>query len=288
MDRFDFAIIGGGPAGEAATYEARARGASVAVIDRDLFGGSCPFWGCIPSKSLLHAADRHAAGGDYPWSKASRSTRLHDQPRGHRLPERCRPRQGARGRRRDGHPRHGVARGTRARHDPPRRRHPRDRGQRTSSSASAPSRRSRPSTASRRSGPGRTRTRPRRASCRAACSSSAADRPASSSPRSSRATACRRRSSSRARGSSRATIRATPKRPSSHWSATASRSGSDVAGRQGDGWRRVGRRRCPDPRRRVDRGRPRDAAVGRSHVPARGPRPRDDRARPVDPRRRTE
>ncbi len=71
VDRFDFAIIGAGPAGEAAAYEARARDASVAVIDRDLFGGSCPFWGCIPSKSLLHAADRHAAGGDYPWSRAS-------------------------------------------------------------------------------------------------------------------------------------------------------------------------------------------------------------------------
>jgi pyruvate/2-oxoglutarate dehydrogenase complex dihydrolipoamide dehydrogenase (E3) component len=71
MDRFDFVIIGAGPAGEAATSEARARGASVAVIDRDLFGGSCPFWGCIPSKSLLHAADRHSAGADYPWSRAS-------------------------------------------------------------------------------------------------------------------------------------------------------------------------------------------------------------------------
>jgi pyruvate/2-oxoglutarate dehydrogenase complex dihydrolipoamide dehydrogenase (E3) component len=71
MDRFDFVIIGAGPAGESATYEARSRGASVAVIDRDLFGGSCPFWGCIPSKSLLHAADRHAAGADYPWSQAS-------------------------------------------------------------------------------------------------------------------------------------------------------------------------------------------------------------------------
>ena len=71
MDRFDFVIIGAGPAGESATYEARSRGASVAVIERDLFGGSCPFWGCIPSKSLLHAADRHAAGADYPWSQAA-------------------------------------------------------------------------------------------------------------------------------------------------------------------------------------------------------------------------
>jgi pyruvate/2-oxoglutarate dehydrogenase complex dihydrolipoamide dehydrogenase (E3) component len=71
MDRFDFVIIGAGPGGESAAYEARSRGASVAVVDRDLFGGSCPFWGCIPSKSLLHAADRHAAGADYSWSRAS-------------------------------------------------------------------------------------------------------------------------------------------------------------------------------------------------------------------------
>ncbi len=71
MERFDFVIIGAGPAGESAAYEARARGASVAVIDRDLFGGSCPFWGCVPSKSLLHAADQRATGADYPWSRAS-------------------------------------------------------------------------------------------------------------------------------------------------------------------------------------------------------------------------
>ncbi|HEY7827774.1 MAG TPA: NAD(P)/FAD-dependent oxidoreductase, partial [Candidatus Limnocylindrales bacterium] len=71
MDPFDFVIIGAGPAGEAAAYEARDRGSRVAVVDRDLFGGSCPFWGCIPSKSLLHAAERHASGADYPWSRAS-------------------------------------------------------------------------------------------------------------------------------------------------------------------------------------------------------------------------
>ncbi len=71
MERFDFIVIGAGPGGEAAAAEARARGASVAVVDRDLFGGSCPHWGCIPSKSLLHAAARRAAGGDYDWSRAS-------------------------------------------------------------------------------------------------------------------------------------------------------------------------------------------------------------------------
>jgi dihydrolipoamide dehydrogenase len=70
-ERFDFVVIGAGPAGEAATYLARARGASVAIVDRELFGGSCPFWACMPSKTLLHAAAAHAAGGDYGWDRAS-------------------------------------------------------------------------------------------------------------------------------------------------------------------------------------------------------------------------
>lgn len=68
---FDFAIIGAGAAGEAAAYLARKRGATVAIIDRDLYGGSCPFWACMPSKTLLHAASVHAAGGSYDWAQAS-------------------------------------------------------------------------------------------------------------------------------------------------------------------------------------------------------------------------
>ena len=70
-DHFEFVIIGAGPAGEAALELAREGGHSVAVIDKDLFGGSCAFWACMPSKALLHAAAVHHAGGDYPWEKAS-------------------------------------------------------------------------------------------------------------------------------------------------------------------------------------------------------------------------
>ena len=68
---FDFAIIGAGPAGEAAARKARDLGASVAIADREWFGGSCPFIGCIPSKSLLHAAARRACGDDHSWQRAS-------------------------------------------------------------------------------------------------------------------------------------------------------------------------------------------------------------------------
>jgi len=68
---FDFVIIGAGASGEAAAHYARARGASVAIVDQDLFGGSCPFWACMPSKTLLHTAEVRAHGGDYPWPQAS-------------------------------------------------------------------------------------------------------------------------------------------------------------------------------------------------------------------------
>lgn len=72
METFDFVIIGAGPAGEAAANEARARGASVAIIDRLWFGGSCPHIGCLPSKSLLHGAAEHAANpAAYSWQRAS-------------------------------------------------------------------------------------------------------------------------------------------------------------------------------------------------------------------------
>jgi pyruvate/2-oxoglutarate dehydrogenase complex dihydrolipoamide dehydrogenase (E3) component len=71
MEQFEIVVIGAGAAGEAAAHLAAGRGAKVAIIDRELFGGSCPFWACMPSKALLHAAAVHHAGGDYPWPKAS-------------------------------------------------------------------------------------------------------------------------------------------------------------------------------------------------------------------------
>jgi pyruvate/2-oxoglutarate dehydrogenase complex dihydrolipoamide dehydrogenase (E3) component len=72
VDPFDFAIIGAGPAGEAAAFKARERDARVAIVDRQWFGGSCPHIGCIPSKSLLNSAARHACDpASYDWARAS-------------------------------------------------------------------------------------------------------------------------------------------------------------------------------------------------------------------------
>ena len=72
MTAFDFVIIGAGPAGESAAFEARHRGASVAIVDRRWFGGSCPHIGCIPSKSILNSAARHHANpASWSWRQAS-------------------------------------------------------------------------------------------------------------------------------------------------------------------------------------------------------------------------
>lgn len=71
---FDFVIIGAGPAGESAAFEARKRGATVAIVDRRWFGGSCPHIGCVPSKSLLDSAARHHANAA-AWSWAETAAR---------------------------------------------------------------------------------------------------------------------------------------------------------------------------------------------------------------------
>jgi pyruvate/2-oxoglutarate dehydrogenase complex dihydrolipoamide dehydrogenase (E3) component len=72
LDTFDFVIIGAGPAGEAAAHKAGELGATVAIVDRRWFGGSCPFIGCLPSKALLNSAARHAANpATYDWPRAS-------------------------------------------------------------------------------------------------------------------------------------------------------------------------------------------------------------------------
>jgi dihydrolipoamide dehydrogenase len=67
----DVIVIGGGPAGEAAAFEATARGGSVTLIEKDLVGGECPFWACMPSKTLLNQRRAGTAGSTFPWQHAS-------------------------------------------------------------------------------------------------------------------------------------------------------------------------------------------------------------------------
>jgi dihydrolipoamide dehydrogenase len=68
---YDVIVIGAGAAGEAAGSLGGQLGAKVAVVERDLVGGQCGFWACMPSKTLLDSAARRALGADYPWERAS-------------------------------------------------------------------------------------------------------------------------------------------------------------------------------------------------------------------------
>ncbi len=54
---FDVLIIGGGPGGYTSAIRAAQLGLKVGLIEREELGGVCLNWGCIPTKSLLHAAD---------------------------------------------------------------------------------------------------------------------------------------------------------------------------------------------------------------------------------------
>ena len=54
---FDVVCLGGGVAGEAIAGGLQGSGISLAVVERELVGGECAYWGCIPSKTLLRSGE---------------------------------------------------------------------------------------------------------------------------------------------------------------------------------------------------------------------------------------
>ena len=55
--KYDIAVLGGGPGGYVAAIRAAQLGYKTVVIDKDNLGGICLNWGCIPTKSLLKNAE---------------------------------------------------------------------------------------------------------------------------------------------------------------------------------------------------------------------------------------
>jgi pyruvate/2-oxoglutarate dehydrogenase complex dihydrolipoamide dehydrogenase (E3) component len=56
-ERADVVVIGMGPGGEDLAGKLAERGMNVIGIDHSLVGGECPYWGCIPSKMMIRAAN---------------------------------------------------------------------------------------------------------------------------------------------------------------------------------------------------------------------------------------
>ncbi|MFC4035978.1 dihydrolipoyl dehydrogenase family protein [Streptomyces polygonati] len=50
---YDVVVIGAGPVGQNVAERSRVAGLSVAVVERELVGGECSYWACVPSKALL-------------------------------------------------------------------------------------------------------------------------------------------------------------------------------------------------------------------------------------------
>jgi dihydrolipoyl dehydrogenase len=57
MSTHDVVVLGGGPGGYAAALYGASAGLDVALVERQMIGGSCLHRGCIPAKALLQAAE---------------------------------------------------------------------------------------------------------------------------------------------------------------------------------------------------------------------------------------
>jgi dihydrolipoamide dehydrogenase len=60
---FDVIVIGGGPGGYVAAIRAAQLGLKTAVVERELLGGICLNWGCIPTKALLKSGELYETLG---------------------------------------------------------------------------------------------------------------------------------------------------------------------------------------------------------------------------------
>jgi len=68
-ETFDVVVIGAGPVGENVADRAVQGGLSVAVVERELVGGECSYWACMPTKALLRSSAALRAARSLPGAR---------------------------------------------------------------------------------------------------------------------------------------------------------------------------------------------------------------------------
>ncbi len=66
MESTDVVVVGMGVGGEAVAGRLAEAGMAVVGVDARLVGGECPYWGCVPSKMMIRAANALAEGRRIP------------------------------------------------------------------------------------------------------------------------------------------------------------------------------------------------------------------------------
>ena len=56
-EKYDLIVLGSGPGGYVAAIRGAQLGLKIAIVERELLGGICLNWGCIPTKALLRSAE---------------------------------------------------------------------------------------------------------------------------------------------------------------------------------------------------------------------------------------
>ena len=86
-DTADVVVVGMGPGGETVALKLAEAGLDVVGVDQHLLGGECPYWGCVPSKMMIRAANLLAEARRIPGMAGGAEVRPDWTPVARRLRE---------------------------------------------------------------------------------------------------------------------------------------------------------------------------------------------------------